>query len=92
MAQLIVLAGEDALLESDLLLLDVVLLALRVEVEEVEDVFHQLKFESVVELAVGGQAGRMIHLDKPRFQFSIKHNIKPQNLKAKFIFIVIWLA
>lgn len=91
-SQLDFLASEHALLHDRLIMLDPLLLALSTKIEQVQSVSDQLRLDALIEARVSLEAGRLVHLDEPRFAILINQHIEAQDLEAQLVLQIIWLT
>lgn len=50
--------------------------------QNIEGVLDQVRLDLLIRLRVRIEAGRVVDLQHPRFQFLVQHNVKAQKFKA----------
>ena len=73
---------EETLVEAAAVLVDAAAAVERVEVHERERVVDERLFDVEVDLRVGRERGRVVHLEHERAQLAVEHHVEAEQLEA----------
>ena len=83
---------QNPLLKCLFLLIQVLPFPLRVQIQQSHGVLHKFALDFLIKHAFCRQTRSMVHLDEPRLEICVHHDIEAQYLKTELIFDIVRLT